>query len=81
MRKCGNCKWFDGDACLEDDGTGKGECHVSPPIWVGPSPAAVNEGVWVEFLMDDGWACPMVGVAHPACEKFEKAKEKRWWER
>ena len=79
--KCGNCKWFDGDGYLEDDGSGNGECCIDPPIWVGPSPAAVNKGEWIEWLMDDGWARPFVGVAQEPCRHFEEPYEKRWWEK
>lgn len=80
-KTCGHCRWFDGDVTLEDDGTGRGPCNYDPPVWVGPSPASVNEGDWFEMLMGEGWSRPSVGVGEDACRHFERPFEKRWWEK
>ena len=77
--KCGQCKWFDGE-WLDDDGTGRSQCCIDPPVWVGPSPVGIYEDEWVEWL-EEGWQRPMVGVAARGCSRFEEAEKRRWWEK
>ena len=79
-KKCGACRWFNGDGWLNDNGIGMGECTYDPPMWIGPSPECIDEDTWSHYLFGYGWQRPMVGVGEDACHRFERPYEKRWWE-
>lgn len=69
MARCGDCRWFDGEGYLDVNGCGMGMCCVDPPVWCNPPADGYDE--WVEYVMDDGWHRPMVGVAQMACKRYE----------
>lgn len=70
--KCGDCRWFDGEGWLGEDGTGRGECTLEPPVWIGVPGVCMSYEDWLGYAVDDGWSRPMVGVASKPCRHFEQ---------